>query len=88
MVCSRCPTPKTIKGLTKMGCIELCGGVHTAQRQTPIQIPTGFYISVFVSLLVSSNVNVPSHWKWSLSEYEIQWILMNVVKLGLRASFE
>ena len=46
-----------------MGCIELCGGVHTAQRQTPTQIPIGFCVnlsvSVSVSVSVSSSVNSP-----------------------------
>ena len=49
-----------------MGCIELCGGVHTVQRQTPRQIPIGFCanLSVSVSVLVSvypvsGSVNTP-----------------------------
>ena len=42
-----------------MGCIKLCGGVHTAQKQRPIQIPVGFSanLSVSVSVSVSGNVN-------------------------------
>ena len=48
MVCSHSSTPRPKNGLyrimlpKKMGCTELCGGVHTAQRQTPTQIPNGF----------------------------------------------
>ena len=38
-----------------MGCIELCGGVHTAPRQTPIQIPIEFS----TILLVSVSANAP-----------------------------
>ena len=26
----------------KLGCVELCGGVRTAQRQTSTQIPIGY----------------------------------------------
>ena len=49
MVCSHSPTPR----LTKVGCTELCGSVHTAQRQTSTQIPMGFsthFISTCVGL--------------------------------------
>ena len=37
MVCSHCPTPRLINRPIKMGCTELCGGVHTVQRQTLTQ---------------------------------------------------
>ena len=44
--CLHCPTPKP----NKLGCFELCGGVHTTQRQTSAQIPIGFpSVSVSVS---------------------------------------
>ena len=33
MVCSHCPTPRPIQTPIKMGCKELCGGVHTAPTQ-------------------------------------------------------
>ena len=36
-----CPTPGP-KKLDKNGLKELTGSVHTAQRQVPTQIPTGF----------------------------------------------
>ena len=39
MVCSHCPTLRP----TKMVCIESSKGVPTAQRQTPTQIPFGFF---------------------------------------------
>ena len=41
MVHSHWPTPTQTPRPIKMGCIELCGGVHTAQRQTSTQIPNG-----------------------------------------------
>ena len=41
MVHSHCPTPKQTPRPIKMGCIELCIGVHTAQRQTSTQSPIG-----------------------------------------------
>ena len=39
-----------------MGCIELCEGMDTARRQTPIQIPIGFCanLSASVTVLVAS----------------------------------
>ena len=50
-----------------MGCIELCEGMHTARRQTPIQIPIGFCanLSASVTVMVTSvslgagSVNTP-----------------------------
>ena len=45
MVRPHCPTPRPIKKqIKKMGCIELCGSVHTAQKQTPIRIHIGFCV--------------------------------------------
>ena len=43
-----------------MGYIELCGFVHTAQRQTSTQIPIRFCVnlSVYVSVLVSASVSL------------------------------
>ena len=43
----------------KMSCIELCGGVHTAQRQISKQIPIGFCVNLLVSVSgsVSGSVN-------------------------------
>ena len=45
----------------KMGCTELFGGVHTAQRQTSTEIPIGLCVnlSVSVSVSVSDSVNTP-----------------------------
>ena len=44
-----------------MGCVELCGGVHTAPRQTSIHIHIGFYVKFSVSMSVSGSdsVNTP-----------------------------
>ena len=58
MVFSHYPTPTPIK----MGCMELCGGVHTAQRQISTQIPIGFCVNLSASVClvsVSSSVNAP-----------------------------
>ena len=41
-----------------MGCIELCRGVHTAQRQISTQIPIGFCVNLLVSMTVSISVSV------------------------------
>ena len=58
-VCTHCPTPRpTKKPIKKMGCLELCGGIHTAQRQTPTQIPVGFCANLVVSVSVSVSVSV------------------------------
>ena len=37
MAVSQCTTPRPLQ----MACIELCEIVHTAQRETPTQIPIG-----------------------------------------------
>ena len=44
-----------------MGCIELCGGVHTTERRTSMQLPIGFCVNLSVSLSVSvlDSVNAP-----------------------------
>ena len=42
MVCSHCPIPRLMQRPIKMTCIALCKGFHTAQGQTPTQIPIGF----------------------------------------------
>ena len=57
VVCSHCSTSRLIK----MGCIKLCGGVHTTQGLTPIKIPIGFCANllVSVSVSVSGSANVP-----------------------------
>ena len=34
----------------RMGCTELCGGVHTSQRQIPVHIPIGFCANLLVSV--------------------------------------
>ena len=41
-----------------MGYIELYIGVHTAQRQTPIQMPIGFCTSLSVCVSVSVSVSM------------------------------
>ena len=47
----------------KMSCMELCGSVHTIQRQIPAQIPIDsipiLSVSVSVSASVIVNVNTP-----------------------------
>ena len=53
MVCSHCQTPRPIK----MGCIELCGSVHTAERQTSMQTHIGFCANLSVSVSVSVSVS-------------------------------
>ena len=50
MVRLHCPTLGPIKRLIKMGWIELCRDVHTAQRQKLMQIHIGFYANLSVSL--------------------------------------
>ena len=50
MVCSHYPIPRPVR---KMGCIELCGGVHTTQKQTSTQIPIEFCVNLLVCLYVS-----------------------------------
>ena len=54
-------TPRPAKREIKMDCVELCGGVHTTQRQTLVEIPIGFcaILSVLVSVSGSGNVNAP-----------------------------
>ena len=67
MVYSHCPTPRPINRPIKMGCIELCGGLHTARRRTPTQIlielhanlPVFMPVPVSVYVLVSGSVNRP-----------------------------
>ena len=52
-------------GVIIMGYTELCGGIHTAQRQAPTEILIGFsvnlsvYVSVSVSISVSGSVDAP-----------------------------
>ena len=59
MTCSHCPTTRRIeKTDKKVACIELCGGVDTAQRQASTQLPTGFYANLLVSVSVSVDVSV------------------------------
>ena len=43
LVCPHCPTARPIQTLKKTACVELCEGVHAAQRQRPTQIPSGFW---------------------------------------------
>ena len=42
MMCSHFPTPRLIKRRIEMDCVQFSGDVHTAQKQTPKQIPVGF----------------------------------------------
>ena len=48
--------------LIKMGRTELCGSVHTAQRQMPRQIQIGFCVnlseSAFVSVVISQKIRI------------------------------
>ena len=39
--------------LTNDRLVELCGGIHTALRQIPTQIPIGFCVNLSVSVSVS-----------------------------------
>ena len=61
VMCSHCPTSTPIIRPIKIGSIEFCGGVHTAQRQTltPITIRFCVNFSLSVSFSVSGNVNLP-----------------------------
>ena len=56
------PDTETDKDIDKkMGCTEWCESVYTAHRQTPTQIPIGFYTTViyrYQSLLVSVSGSV------------------------------
>ena len=52
MVCSYCPTSRPIRRQIKR-VVELCGCVHTAEMQTPIQIIIGSVLSGSVSLSLS-----------------------------------
>ena len=59
MVCSHCPTPRSIKRPIKVGCVGLlCVNVYAAQRQMPIQIPIGFCPNLLVSVSLSVSVSV------------------------------
>ena len=58
MVCSHYPTRIPIQRSIKVGCMELCGGVHTAQRQTSTQIPIEVCVDLSVSVSVSVAVSV------------------------------
>ena len=79
MVYSHCPTPRPI---------ELCAGVHTAQRQTLTQITIGLcinlsvsvFILVCVSVSMSGNVDAP----FSLYEELVSVILMKGVDFWSR----
>ena len=44
------PTPRPIQRSIKMGCTELCGCVHAAQRRTSTQIPIRFCVNLLVSV--------------------------------------
>ena len=61
MVCSHCPTLIPIK----VGYIELCGGSHTAQRQTlrkiSIEFCVNLSVSVSVSVSVSDTITIKAH---------------------------
>ena len=51
---SHWPTPRPIqKEIKKMGCRELCGGFHAAQRQISTQISIEFCVNLSVSVSVS-----------------------------------
>ena len=48
------PVTKTDKETDKkISCTELCGGVYTAQRQTPTRIIIRFYANLLLSVCVS-----------------------------------
>ena len=55
---SHCLTPRPIQKPIKMGCTELCGDIHTAQRQTSTEIPIGFCANLSVSVSVSVSASM------------------------------
>ena len=55
LACSHWSTPRPIH--EQMGCLELCGGVHAAQRQISTQTPTEFCVNLSVSVSVSVSVS-------------------------------
>ena len=56
--CVHYPTRIPIQRSIKVGCMELCGGVHTAQRQRSTQIPIEVCVDLSVSVSVSVAVSV------------------------------
>ena len=52
IVCSHSPIPRQIR----MACIESCGCVQTAQRQTSTQILTAFCVNLLVSIYLGLGV--------------------------------
>ena len=65
-----------------MACIELCGGVHTAQRQTPVLI--GFCVNILVSVSVSVAVCVNAPLRFSVI-VQITQILSGLVRFTVVA---
>ena len=58
MVCLHSQTPRQRQRPIKMACVELCGDVHTAQRQRLMQTSIRFYthfIGISVSVLGSDD---------------------------------
>ena len=49
---------ETAKEKDKMGCLQFCGGVHTAQRQILTLIPIWFCVNLLGSMSVSVSVSV------------------------------
>ena len=56
----------------KMSCMELCGSVHTIQRQIPAQIPIDSIPILSVSVSVSASTSVSMQYK------HLQTILYNL----------
>ena len=50
------PLDPLVQRQIKMGCIELCECVHTAQRQIALQIPIGFCANLLVWVSVCVGV--------------------------------
>ena len=79
MVCLHCQTQDRDRYQYKMACVELCGGVHTAQRQRLMQISSGcctHFVGICIfSVLVSGSVNDPlfstSHHEQKICFFEL-----------------
>ena len=67
-----------------MGCLEQCGGVHTAHIETPIQIPIEFITNLLISVSVSVFVSVSDCVNASLGLYNSRTARSNTERLYWR----
>ena len=67
-----------------MGCLEQCGDVHTAQIETPIQIPIEFITNLLISVSVSVFVSVSDCVNASLGLYNSRTARSNTERLYWR----